>query len=254
LFVAGELSITTLRHKPAGRKKIQTEVVGPTKRGGVAKAIVRTVTAGQQVYIITPLIEESDTLGARAAMTEFSRVKKLFPKIRFGLVHGNMPANERLGVLEQFRQHDIDVLVGTTVLEVGVDVPNATLMIIEGAERFGLAQLHQLRGRVGRSSLASSCFLMTDQATQTSITRLQQVADTDDGFVLSELDLKERGAGDIYGLRQSGLPNWQLASLSDGELLITARTVAQGLLAQETPDTITALIKSANLPGVRHRE
>lgn len=254
LFVAGELSITTLKNKPVGRGRVTTSVIGPTQRQAIADALQATVAAKQQAYLITPLIEESDALGVRAATTEFERLKKKFPRVRFGLVHGAMPIADRLATLTHFRQHDIDALVGTTVLEVGLDVPNATLMVIEGAERFGLAQLHQLRGRVGRGTIPGRCLLATDQTGSATAQRLQQVARLDDGFRLAELDLAERGGGDLYGLRQSGLPNWQLATLADGDLLVLARTVATELLTQAGPETAAVVAGAINLPGVRHRE
>lgn len=254
LFIAGELDITTIRHKPADRQKIITEVVMPANRRRLAEALHQTVSAKHQVFVITPLIEESDSLGARAAATEFERLRTNFPAVRFGLVHGALPPADRLRVLERFRHHQLDALVGTTVLEVGLDVPNATLMIIEGAERFGLAQLHQLRGRVGRSHLSSRCLLATDQDSQVVRQRLQQVADIDDGFKLSELDLQERGGGELYGLRQSGLPDWQLATLADSELLVLAKQVAQELLVSQPPGIITRLSSHTGPSGVRHRE
>jgi ATP-dependent DNA helicase RecG len=232
LFMTGELDISVIKGRPPGRLPIATEVIGPKQRSVIDRAIESTVTKLEQIYVITPLIEESDSLGVRAATVEYERLKKQWPKLRLGLVHGSMPADDRIGVLDKFRRSELDLVVSTTVIEVGIDVPNATLMIIEGAERFGLAQLHQLRGRVGRSDKPSRCLLVTDQSTASVKQRLTKVATIDDGLALAEQDLQARGAGDLYGVRQSGLPDWKLASLQDGELMTTARTIAQELLTK----------------------
>lgn len=223
LWLSGILSISTIATKPPGRLPISSFVIGPTQRRPVDQAIATTLERDEQVYIITPLIEESDSLGVRAATTEFERVRRARPHARVGILHGVMPAADRVAVLDQFRRHELDILVSTTVIEVGVDVPNATLMIIEGAERFGLAQLHQLRGRVGRSSVPSTCYFVTDKESPEIQQRLQKVASTTDGFAIAEIDLTERGAGDLYGQRQSGLPTWQLATLNDRELFDRVR-------------------------------
>lgn len=215
LWLSGILSVSTIRQKPAGRTPITTVVIGPAKRDQIDRAITATVNRGEQVYVITPLIEESDTLGVRAATTEHRRLLEAFPHTAIGLVHGAMPAEERVRVLDQFRRGAIAILVSTTVIEVGIDVPNATTMVIEGAERFGVAQLHQLRGRVGRGPAASTCYFVTDQSTAAVTQRLARIAATADGLAVAELDFQERGSGDLYGQRQSGLPSWQLASLTD---------------------------------------
>ena len=230
LYLAGELAISTIKEKPPGRPLITSHVYGPDQRAEIDRQIRQTLDQDGQVYVITPLITESDALGVRAATSEHGRLQDALPHARVGLLHGAMPADDRIHVLNQFRQHQLDVLVSTTVIEVGVDIPNATLMVIEGAERFGLAQLHQLRGRVGRGSKASTCLFVTDDPAPAIRQRLRRVADTDDGFALAEADLEQRGSGDVYGLRQSGLPEWRLATLTDTELLSQARTAAQALM------------------------
>ena len=218
LWLSGILSISTIATKPVGRLPILSQVYGPNNRREIDQLIHATLDRTEQVYVITPIIEESDSLGVRAAMTEYERLTESLPHHRIGVVHGAMPAVERVALLQQFRQHELDLLVSTTVVEVGVDVPNASLMIIEGAERFGLAQLHQLRGRVGRGTAQSTCCFVTDKDSPEIRQRLEKVAQTQDGFAVAELDLQERGSGDLYGQRQSGLPSWQLASLNDRDL------------------------------------
>jgi ATP-dependent DNA helicase RecG len=253
LFLAGELSITTLKNRPSGHGQVTTEVVGAGQRASIDRQIKATVEAGHQAFVVTPLIEESDALGVRSAVSEFDRLQRALPGVKFGLVHGSLPAEERLATLEDLRQGRIDVVVGTTVLEVGIDIQNATLIVIEGAERFGLAQLHQLRGRVGRGLVPGQCILATDSAEPSAKLRLQKVANITDGFKLAELDLSERGGGELYGLKQSGLPDWQLASLSDTDLLLLARQVViDEKLDQRAKELLAESLQ--NVPGVRHRE
>lgn len=254
LWLSGILSISTIASKPPGRLPIISLVYGPNDRATVDQGMSATVKRGEQVYVITPLIEESDSLGVRSAVTEHGRITTLWPNLRVGLLHGAMPTPERVAVLDQFRQQELDIVVSTTVIEVGVDVPNATLIVIEGAERFGLAQLHQLRGRVGRSSQQSQCFFVTDKPDVTTKQRLERVATTTDGFAISELDLQERGAGDLYGQRQSGLPSWQLASLNDRELFERVRTFVETLSPAEQKRLATELEPLQKTPDAFHPE
>lgn len=254
LWLSGILSISTIHSKPPGRQPISSVVYGPADRSRVDQAMSDTVARDQQVYVITPLIEESDSLGVRAAVTEHERLTELWPHIRVGLLHGAMPADERVAGLDRFRRHELDVMVSTTVIEVGVDVPNATLIVIEGAERFGLAQLHQLRGRVGRGALPSHCFFVTDSTSAAIKQRLEQVAATTDGFAISELDLQERGAGDLYGQRQSGLPSWKLATLNDRQLFDQVRKFVDRLPESERLRLASILAKSENTPDAFHPE
>lgn len=244
LWLSGILSVSSIKSKPKNRAVITTKVVGPKQRNQVDQAIAATAAKKEQVYVITPLIEESDSLGVRAATTEHVRLRETYPHLSVGLLHGAMPGMDRVAILDHFRQGQFDILVSTTVIEVGVDVPTATLMVIEGAERFGLAQLHQLRGRVGRSTLPSTCLLVTDQVDPAIMSRLGIVATTTDGFAIAELDLKERGAGDLYGQRQSGLPSWQLASLNDTTLFTKVTAFTQSLNLDER-QTIQRKLKQA---------
>ncbi len=241
LFLSGELAISSLHSRPPGRQPIVTRLLGSNDRDLADEAIQETCDRGLQVYVITPLIEESDVFGATAATTEHARLVKKFPKLHVGLVHGLCTPEERVQALQDFREHRYDILVSTTVIEVGVDVPNASLIVILDAERFGLAQLHQLRGRVGRGDQASQCLLVTEKNSAAVRQRLQRVAETNDGLALAELDLSLRGAGDLYGLRQSGLPDWKLATLQDQELMTRARQTAESLDSANRQRLLTAL-------------
>ncbi len=256
LFLGSELQISRLRTKPAGRQPIRSEVKTVADVAAIDQQIQATVTAGQRVYYITPLIDESDHFGAHAATVEYERLKQTLPDLapHIGLIHGELSADDRVAVMDDFRSGRITVLVGTTVIEVGVDVPEATLMVVDGAERFGLAQLHQLRGRVGRSSVQSTCiFVLTTDAAEAR-TRVERVASTDDGLALAEFDLQTRGAGDMYGIRQSGWPSWRMATLSDRELIIAARETAL-YLREHGQDRAIMMDDTWKAPsGVYHRE
>lgn len=254
LWLSGILTISTIAQKPPQRATISTAVLGPDKRAIVDQTILDTIGRGQQAYVITPLIEESDTLGIRAAVSEHRRLNETLIHWRVGLLHGAMSALEQISVIEQFRRHELDVLVSTTVIEVGVDVLNATLMVIEGADRFGLAQLHQLRGRVGRGTLPSRCLLVTDRTTAETVERLRHVASTNDGFAIAELDLQERGAGDLYGQRQSGLPVWQLASLNDRALFERVRDYVTALTPELQQRLARDLREDENVVTAFHPE
>lgn len=254
LTVTGELAITRLRTKPPGRTPIQSRVITSADRSLIDQQLRATVQRHEQAFVVTPLIEESDHFGARAATTEHVRLQKKFPKWKIGLLHGSMTAVDRQTVMGAFAQGLYDILVSTTVIEVGIDVPNATLMIIEGAERFGLAQLHQLRGRVGRSAKPSLCLFVTDRSDETTTKRLTTVAETDDGLALAEADLAERGSGQLYGLRQSGWPDWRLATLEDPELLQQARLAALQIHQQGYETSILMDEEWKTPAGRRHRE
>jgi ATP-dependent DNA helicase RecG len=180
------------------------------------------------------LVTESDKTEAKAAVEEHERLQKsIFPDLRLGLMHGRLKSAEKEQVMHAFSSHEVDILVSTSVVEVGIDVPNATVMLIEGANRFGLSQLHQFRGRVGRGKHASCCILLSDATTDVSEERLRAIESTQDGFELAERDLEMRGPGDFFGTRQSGLPELKLASLGDTPLLELARREAQGLFARD---------------------
>lgn len=231
LTLYGDLDLSVIDELPKNRPIIKTYVVPEKKRQDAYKFIEKKVGQGDQAYIITPLIDESETLTtARAATIEFEKLKKIFPKLKLGLLHGRLKTKEKETVLEQFRQGKIQVLVSTTVVEVGVDIPNATIMVIEGAERFGLAQLHQLRGRIGRGTKESYCLLFTESQEAQHRSRLKHMEKTFDGIKLAELDLKIRGSGTIYGMSQHGRVDLRVASFADIELIEKAKKAAVQIL------------------------
>ncbi len=226
LTVHGDLDLTIIDELPKGRKPIKTSLV--TSHRGVYELIQSEIDAGRQAYVIYPLIEESETLSAKAATIEAERLQKeVFPQYKIGLLHGKLKNDEKEQVMKDFKDKKYDILVSTTVVEVGVDVPNATVMLIENAERFGLSQLHQLRGRVGRNSLQSYCILHTSTKSQETRERLNIMTQTNDGFVIAEKDLQLRGPGEFLGTRQSGLPDLIISDIvRDAKILEMARNEA----------------------------
>jgi len=236
LTIYGDLDVSVLDERPAGRGAIVTVVRKKPKVSAVTDFIKKQLTAGRQAYLVYPLVEESDALKASAATVEFEKWAKRLSKFKLGLLHGKMKPEEKDAVMTAFRDGELDVLVATTVIEVGVDVPNANLMIIYNAERFGLAQLHQLRGRIGRGEHKSFCVLLTDGKSPDATEKLQVLADTSDGFKIAEADLKLRGPGNVLGTAQSGLAELKFVEfLSDVELIREARSLAETALAQD-PD------------------
>ncbi len=220
LALYGDLDISKLLNKPAGRQPIKTLVKPQDQWGEVAQALRRAIERGDQVYWICPLVEETEVSTLTAAEERHAMLKEMFGS-RVALIHGRMKGEEKDTVMRQFKAHESDILVATTVVEVGVDVPNATVMVIEHAERFGLAQLHQLRGRIGRGSKASTCLLLyTAPLGETARSRLSIMRESNDGFVIAEEDLRLRGAGDVMGTRQSGLPDMHFASLPENQDLL----------------------------------
>lgn len=231
LTLYGDLDVSVIDELPPGRQSIRTYVVHPLERERAYSYIERQVEAGRQAYIVCPLVEESEQSDARAAVAEHERLQNtVFPRFKLGMLHGRLRADEKEAVMHQFAQNDVQILVSTSVVEVGIDVPNATVMLVEGANHFGLAQLHQFRGRVGRGEHASACLLLVERADQTEDERLRAMAETQDGFKLAEIDLQLRGPGDFFGTRQSGLPPVSLASFADLKLLEKTRQEAQRLL------------------------
>ena len=232
LTIHGDLDVSTLDELPPGRQPIETRWI-PSRQSRNAYAFVRDeVAKGRQAFIVFPLVEESETIDAKSAVAEHERLRRdVFPDLRLGLLHGRMKPAEKDEIMLRFRDGEIDVLVSTSVVEVGIDVPNATVMLIEGAERFGLAQLHQFRGRVGRGAEKSYCLLVSNDTAGDGRTRLQAMVDSQDGFRLAQIDLDLRGPGDFLGKRQSGLPELSLADLADVRDLERARNEAQELLA-----------------------
>lgn len=233
LTLYGDLDLSIIDEMPKGRKLVRTHFVPSRKREDAYKFISDQVKQGFQIYIITPLIDESETLqSVRAARVEFERLKKdVFPNLCLGLLHGKLKAKEKEQAINDFKDHKIDILISTSVVEVGVDIANATIMVIEGAERFGLAQLHQLRGRVGRGEAQSFTFLFTEEETPGVISRLKNLEKIYDGLKLSELDLKIRGSGEIFGTQQSGRWNLKIANLSDLPMIEKARNAASKILS-----------------------
>lgn len=230
----GDMDVSTIDELPAGRKPIETHWAKHAMLGRVLGFVEKELKEGRQAYIICPLIEESDQLDVQNAIDVHASLQEHFRRYRVGLMHGRLTADEKEQVMAEFTQKRSHILVSTTVVEVGVDVPNATVMVIYDAERFGLAQLHQLRGRVGRGGFQSYCILLADPKSDVGKERMRVMTETNDGFTLSEEDLKLRGAGDFFGSRQSGLPDFKLADLThDYRTLETARADAARLIHSE---------------------
>ena len=252
MTVYGDLDVSVIDELPPGRTPIKTVVVGEDKRNGVYKGIEREVNLGRQVYVVYPLVEESEKLDLKAATLMREEIQKTFPQYTVGLVHGKMKAGEKEAEMKRFLANEAQILVSTTVIEVGVDVPNASLMIIEHAERFGLSQLHQLRGRVGRGAEQSFCVLLTgDKKTFVARERLGIMEETSDGFRIAEKDLEIRGEGEVLGTRQSGVQTFRIANLvRDLEILERARDEAElylttKRLTKETSKLIETVTKDA---------
>jgi ATP-dependent DNA helicase RecG len=236
MTVYGDLDVSIINEMPEGRTPIQTRVITESKRKPALDFMADHVSRGRQAYFVYPLVEESEKIDLKNATEEYEKLKHEFPKIRFGLLHGKMKPAEKDEVMTQFRDHKIDVLVSTTVIEVGVDVPNATIMIIEHSERFGLSQLHQLRGRVGRGQHKSFCVMIMGYAvSQETRQRVEFMEKTSDGFKVAEFDLELRGPGEFMGSKQSGLPGFKMANLvRDFEILKMARDAAFEILQKDS--------------------
>lgn len=237
LTLWGHVDVSVLDELPPGRQPVETRVLKPYERERAYQFIRSQVEKGRQAFIVYPLVEESEKLDARAAVEEFERLRReVFPKLRLGLLHGQMRSEEKEAVMGQMKRGELDILVATTVIEVGIDIPNATVMLIDGAERFGLAQLHQLRGRVGRGAERSYCLLLSEDPSEEATERLVALESTTDGFVLAQKDLEMRGPGEFLGTRQSGWPDLPiLLVLGDTRVLHEAREAALALL-EEDPD------------------
>lgn len=223
----GDLKVSVIDEMPPGRSPTATEAMPDDSDAEIDRRITEAVALGRQVFVVCPLVEDSDKIESRSAVTEFSRVRSALPDVRSELLHGQLPSNEKSEVMHRFRAGEIDVLVSTTVIEVGIDVPNATLMVIRTADRFGLSQLHQLRGRVGRGEYGGSCILSSDPTTADGERRIEAMVRSTDGFELSEIDLEIRGQGTVFGGSQSGAADLRLGDiLRDHALLDAASTVA----------------------------
>jgi ATP-dependent DNA helicase RecG len=229
MTVYGDLDVTVLSDMPPGRSPVTTRWArGPLEVEEAFAQVASEVGAGRQAYVVCPLVDESEKIQAKSANEEYHRLStEVWSDLRVGLLHGQMPSREKEAVMSSFRGGDLDVLVATTVIEVGVDVPNATVMLIEDADRFGIAQLHQLRGRVGRGAAKSWCYLLGSPSTPDSEERLAALERTTDGFELAEVDLDIRGEGTVLGTRQKGRSDLKLASLRrDRDWVAIAREVA----------------------------
>jgi ATP-dependent DNA helicase RecG len=236
LTLYGDLDISTIDELPPGRKEIITRWMAPRERERAYSFLRTRIQESGQAFIICPLIEESEKIEAKAAVEEHRRLQEeVFPDLRLGLLHGRMKGEEKEAVMRDFHRGELDILVSTPVVEVGIDVPNATVMLIEGADRFGLSQLHQFRGRVGRGEQQAYCLLLSDSPSDMGEQRLQIIESTQDGFMLADEDLRMRGPGEFFGTRQSGLPDLKVARLSDVGVLEEARAVAKEIF-QEDPD------------------
>ena len=236
LTVYGDLDLSVMDEMPPGRKAVDTFVIMPLERERVYNLIRSQVTAGRQAFIIYPLVEESENSEAKAAVEEHARLQaEVFPQLQAGLLHGRMKPEDKDQVMTHFRDGEYNILVSTSVVEVGVDIPNATVMVIEGANRFGLAQLHQFRGRVGRGSEKSYCILIPDTNDEAENERLKVMVETNDGFILAERDLEQRGPGSFLGTRQSGFSELQMAKLTDVLLIENVRRHVQ-VLMEQNPD------------------
>lgn len=247
LTVHGDLDLTIIDELPKGRKPIKTSLV--TSHRGVYDLIKKEIESGRQAYVVYPLIEESETLSAKAATIEAERLQnEVFPQFKIGLLHGKLKNDEKEQVMADFKNKKYDILVSTTVVEVGVDVPNATVMLIENAERFGLSQLHQLRGRVGRNDLQSYCILHTSTKSQETKERLNIMTQTNDGFVIAEKDLQLRGPGEFLGTRQSGLPDLIISDIvRDAKILEMARNEAIDFVKTNKIDNYPILKEATSL-------
>jgi ATP-dependent DNA helicase RecG len=234
LAVYGEMAVSVIDELPPGRTPVRTQVIDPIRRESAYELVRAEIASGRQAFVIYPLIEESEKSAGKAATVEFERLKRdVFPQLELGLMHGRL--KEKDEVMRRFVAGEIQVLVATAVVEVGVDVPNATVMMIEGADRFGLAQLHQFRGRVGRGAAQSHCLLLADDPKDSTLERLKLVAAITDGFTLAEEDMRLRGMGELMGPRQHGMSDLAMQGLRQPQLLNEVREEAERLLAED-PD------------------
>lgn len=233
LFIYGDLDISVIDELPPGRQKIDTFVVRPKIRQRIYNFVRKEIKAGRQAYVVCPLVDESDALKAESAIQMAEKLSNEFLKgLSVGLLHGKMKPSEKDAIMEDFKDGKISVLVSTTVIEVGINVPNATIMIVENADRFGLSQLHQLRGRVGRGKYKSCCILISDLKSDNARERMKAMKETDNGFEIAEKDLKLRGSGEFFGTRQHGLPELKMADLfTDSEILKITNTVSKELIS-----------------------
>ena len=245
LTAYGDLDISLIDELPPGRKSIITKSVQESAVEGVYSFIAQEIKAGRQAYVVYPVVEETETAAVKAAEKMFEHLsKRVFPDIRVGLLHGRMSADDKENAMRLFQSGQIKILVSTTVIEVGVDVPNASVMVIEQAERFGLAQIHQLRGRVGRGPHQSYCILVTGKLNDVARERIRTLLESNDGFYIAEIDMKLRGPGEFFGTKQSGVPGLRVADLiRDADVLEMARTEAQTFVQSGNTDELRASVR-----------
>ncbi|MBT6120146.1 ATP-dependent DNA helicase RecG, partial [bacterium] len=230
----GDLDKSIISEMPPGRVPSKTYFLRESKLEQVYKFCLNQIEKGRQVFVVYPLVEDSEKLDLKSATEEFEKLSALFSMAKVGLIHGKMKQLEKSEIMQNFKKNEIQILVSTTVIEVGIDVPNSTIMIIRHAERFGLSQLHQLRGRIGRGGNESHCFLIAEPKSENANLRIKAMLDTNDGFKLAEVDMKIRGPGDILGTRQSGLPEFKVASLiNDEHLLKTAKEAVSSIFKDD---------------------
>ena len=235
VIIFGDLDISVIDELPSGRMPIKTKAVSSRSRKKVYSFAADMIKQGRQVYAVAPLIADSESVEALSAESLYEKLHSEYPQLRIGLVHGGMKQAEKDAAMERFAAHETDILVATVVIEVGINVPNACVMIIENAERFGLAQLHQLRGRVGRGKDQSYCFLITDPKSELGKERAKVIEETNDGFVIAEKDLQMRGPGDFFGTRQHGLPALGMADLVKHIGILNGLRPAVKEMLQEDP-------------------
>ncbi len=234
MTIYGDQDLSIIDQMPKGRLPIITRVVPESKRKDAYLWIENQILKGRQAFVICPLIDESDTLEITSAIQEHQRLAaEIFPNLRVGLLHGKMKSDQKEQIMKEFSENKINILVSTSVIEVGIDVPNASIMLIEGADRFGLSQLHQFRGRVGRGEHQSYCFLFPKNKSEESRIRLSAMQNYSSGFKLAEIDLQLRGPGEIFGIRQSGIPDLKMASLTDSETIALAREAASEIIDKD---------------------
>jgi len=234
MTIYGDQDLSLIEEMPAGRQPIITRIVPERKRTDAYRWIEDQIKKGRQAFIICPLIDESDTLELKSAISEYEHLRAdVFRDLKLGLLHGKMKSSDKEEIMKEFKDNRINILVSTSVIEVGIDVPNSSIMVIEGAERFGLSQLHQFRGRVGRGQFQSYCFLFTKDSSGESMTRLQAMVQHTSGFKLAEIDLSIRGPGEIFGVKQSGIPDLKMASLTDSATISMARESAAEIIGQD---------------------
>jgi ATP-dependent DNA helicase RecG len=245
LTVYGDLDISVIDEMPPGRKPIVTKHVPDSAVEGIYSFVAQQIVAGRQAYVVYPIVEETETSAdIKAAEKMYLHLaEKVFPKVRVGLLHGRLSAGIKDTIMRDFQSGEIKILVTTTVIEVGVDVANASVMVIEQAERFGLAQIHQLRGRVGRGAQQSYCVLVTSKLGDVARERIRTLVESNDGFYIAEMDMKLRGPGEFFGTRQSGVPGLRFANLlRDTEILEQARTEAQRLIEEKPGEELRAAV------------